>query len=400
MGQSKSWQLHAVTLAAWSLCAMPAATALADELPLTTTTAAALPSELTDEADPISGFSTNVTGQVTGTVSDLHDTPIGHLNVYVVSPAGAQQTTTDDHGRFRVDLGTSGQEVFLYVRRIAKITAQSSTIGTLDTGEEVFEVNENETPSVRAKPGTFTDAILDYTVAARTYDGWAKAWLLLDVDREGKVARVKLLRPAGHDLDALALQAAFRLRFEPAKNRARASIGVRVPWSYEWPPYWWMIEHRHPLSRMPEEARTTPCRSAARPQERYRDCTPAPMLRAHALPWIEPVATAVALDPEKLKARPASALDHTLSWTLLGSGTALAAIAVYTFVRADTLDDRAARTSDLTASARLRELAGTRRSTAYLLGGVGAAMLTIGGVGLIVRTDGATSADVALSTRY
>src|SRR5262245_16293466 len=56
-----------------------------------------------------------------------------------------------------------------------------------------------------------------YSDEAIERDAWAKAWLLLDIDEHGVVTRLKLLKKPGYDLDQIAIDRGFSMRFDPAE---------------------------------------------------------------------------------------------------------------------------------------------------------------------------------------
>ena len=80
---------------------------------------------------------------------------------------------------------------------------------------------------------------------------WARAWFVLDVDREGKVLRVKFMHRPTHDLEDHALAEAFKLKFTPSINMHGQRIKTLVVWSMEWPAYWWLIDMQGSAEKMP-----------------------------------------------------------------------------------------------------------------------------------------------------
>lgn len=90
-----------------------------------------------------------------------------------------------------------------------------------------------------------------YSDRAILSNAWTRAWLLLDIDEIGRVRRFKYIKRPGHDLEKITAREAFKLRFEPARNRAGRPVGTWMIWLIEWPSYWWLVETFGTASRMP-----------------------------------------------------------------------------------------------------------------------------------------------------
>ena len=91
------------------------------------------------------------------------------------------------------------------------------------------------------KPLTDRAILPEYSEKMTDLDVWARAWLLLDISETGAVTHVKLVNKPGLDLDRIAIRDAFKLRFEPARDRSRRPIRAMLLWTYEWPSYRWMM---------------------------------------------------------------------------------------------------------------------------------------------------------------
>ncbi|HEY5935008.1 MAG TPA: carboxypeptidase-like regulatory domain-containing protein [Kofleriaceae bacterium] len=235
--------------------------------------------------DEISGFQTYATGEVTGRVTDAIGKPLGAVKVHAVSKHGEQIVTTDKAGRYRVVL--RGGTTTIFVRGVVKITGQTAVSSDAVPGEELVEIRELVPPAVMPKALTDRAKIPEYSKAARDRNAWTKAWLMLEVGTTGAVKRVKLLRAPGFDLDKIAVREAFDLRFEPARDNSKKPVPAMMLWSFEWPSYFWMLDHKLPFNRLPREVGSVPCRGSG-PARVHRDCTPSDISKEQALPWIDP----------------------------------------------------------------------------------------------------------------
>src|SRR5690606_21965732 len=143
--------------------------------------------------------------------------------------------TTDKEGRFKTDIDEPTMVVVYGGAQVSGSTVTTERIA----GAEAFDVQEVLPPAKLAKPLSDPSAIPDYTDAILDHNAWVRAWLLLEVSDTGIVSRVKLLDPPGYDLDAIAVREAFKLRFEPARDRADKPVLSHVVWKFEWPPTAW-----------------------------------------------------------------------------------------------------------------------------------------------------------------
>ena len=113
------------------------------------------------------------------------------------------------------------------------------------------------------------------------HDVWAKAWLLLDIDEHGTVTRLKLLKKPGYDLDQIAIDRGFSMRFDPAEDINGNAIRTQLVTPIEWPAYWWLIAREGLATRIPEYIEKVPCVGSGPMKMEsihpmYRDCTPPP----------------------------------------------------------------------------------------------------------------------------
>jgi len=273
---------------------------------------------------------------LTGRITDVLGKPIDEARIYVLPRAGDRlQTSTNKDGRYTIELPLDGAiGVVIAVDRVhtfRNVLIQRATSNTLDVeveidtaGGEVIKIVDHKlpTPAVLPKPMTDPQKALPYSQAAFERDAWAKAWLLLDVDEQGVVTRLKLLKAPGFDLDEIAIEEGFKLRFEPARDAAGNAIRTHIVWSMEWPSWNWIIQEGGTIGRNPTEhedvnqvphnyrgdltganwARPTvltfprtldrvPCAGSgplnldAR-NRAYRDCSGPGIENADALPWI------------------------------------------------------------------------------------------------------------------
>ncbi|HET9991570.1 MAG TPA: energy transducer TonB [Kofleriaceae bacterium] len=157
---------------------------------------------------------------------------------------------------------------------------------------ETIIIEGHAPPKVQAKPVKnyfrIAPAYSDYAIE---HDKWGKAWLLLDISDRGTVTRVKLLKHPGYDLDQIAVDTAFKLRFAPAQDDTGHAIASSLIWPIEWPAYWWMIDLFELATRVPDEVVHVPCLGSG-PMHMgsihpvYRDCETFKMSALETEPWI------------------------------------------------------------------------------------------------------------------
>lgn len=353
------------------------------------------------EGGRVSGFTTNATGELRGEVKENDGSPIADVEVHITSPAGERIVKTDKQGRYRIDLGTEEGQKFVFVRRSARINGQSLETSALETGEEVFEIKEAEKPKVMPKPTSGTNVIPPYSDEAREKDVWARAWLMLEIDDKGNVARMKMLHSPGYGLDEIAIRAAGDLSFEPARSISGKPVAALVLWAYEWPAYYWLIERKLSPERLTDVVETVACANEPSNRSRLRDCTKADMSKAGELPWIPAVRS-----PDRILlgsgkwAKRSYWYEDSLGWGLTGGSVVVGATAIYLLISASTVDDEADREMNETRRAQKRDQAQVRRIGGYVLSGIGLTMLGIGTARLIIHTDAESAAQVGLVGRF
>ena len=204
---------------------------------------------------------------VEGRAIDLFGKPIANARVHVLPHGGKRiETKTDADGRFRVEVTTTGpHNIGIAIdgaRSFRTVDVQAGIANKLETafeldrsGGEVIRIDDERrpTPKVDAKSTVDPRINLPYSDEAISGDVWARAWLLLDIDERGTVTRLKLLKPPGHGLDKIAVEAAFALTFEPALGGDDRPMKTYKLWTYEWPAWGYMIkENGSPIRRNPD----------------------------------------------------------------------------------------------------------------------------------------------------
>ena len=233
-------------------------------------------------ADEVTGFVTGGTGELTGIATDLDGKPLEGIKVHIVGKSGAEQiVTTDAKGKYRAKVAT---ESYVFVEGKVKIGGQVAATVT-EGGMEAIEIREQIPPAVQPKSLTPLDTVLDYSDTAADKNTWTRAWLMLHVNDAGKVVRVKLLNKPGLDLDAIAIREAFKVKFEPARDLSNKKIPAMVVWTWEWPAYYWMLDHKRNIHRLPPEVVRVMCRGAGAARV-LRDCSKPTIANAVSQAWI------------------------------------------------------------------------------------------------------------------
>jgi len=192
-----------------------------------------------------------------GRVTDVLGRPIPHARVYIMPRGTITLTTaTDKDGRYALELSAAGAySVVIAAGRIhtyrqVLITEHAAT--TLDVeveldvdGGEVINIVDTRLPPPAVPPKPTNDnerKSLPYSPQAMERDAWARAFLLLDIDEHGEVTRLKLLKRPGFDLDQIAIDEAFKLKFEPARDGRGRPIRTYIIWDMEWPSWGWLVQ--------------------------------------------------------------------------------------------------------------------------------------------------------------
>jgi hypothetical protein len=191
----------------------------------------------------------------------------------------------------------------MFLRRILFLTV---LFGGLAHAEQApIETNKTETiiirdpiPPVWPKLKTPNVTNPPYSEEAIERNAWTRAWMVLDLDRTGRVTAVKFLKRPGYDLESIAIAEAFKLQFEPARNVAGDPVRVRYVWFFEWPAYWFLV-HKIGYShlRPPHSVvKHVPCAGSGPWRmnsfyKGYRDCSKPDLSKAESEKWIYPPVT-------------------------------------------------------------------------------------------------------------
>lgn len=250
-----------------------------------------------------------VAGELSGVITDRKSgQPVEGVLVHVAGPGGSEKVvSTDRDGRYRVELDAGTYRVLIaYGSSQSKASVTLGTEDELELDEqvdgalgEVIVVKEPRRrvtprrPAVLPKPKNYSPVKAPpYSDEAILSDAWTRAWLLLDVDRTGKVRRFKFLKRPGHDLEQIAAAEAFKLRFEPGRDGKRRPVDTWVVWLIEWPSHGWLIDLIGIATRMPRElAGYVPCAGSGplnldSVHPTYRDCSKPDLSKAAGEKWI------------------------------------------------------------------------------------------------------------------
>jgi hypothetical protein len=112
---------------------------------------------------------------------------------------------------------------------------------------------------------------------------------MLDIDETGTVRHLKVLQRPGHGLDDTAIREGFKMRFEPARDRAKRAIPSIIMWTFEWPSHSWLIEHHEGVTRMPPDYITVQCQKPGEHRSgEFRDCSQPDVAASLSEAWIAP----------------------------------------------------------------------------------------------------------------
>ncbi len=215
-----------------------------------------LASAIPAHAEDRTGGSTTVAGQVTSADSGRSITGVF---VSVRSDSYSNEAITDAEGRYELPLRPGKYSITFIFRRSQLTRAFEARAGKLvrvngrlraEPGEVILIRDAKKARKTTAKNFDSVKAP-PYSDKAITTDRWAKAWMLLDVDRAGTVTRTKFINRPGYDLEEIAVAEVFKLKFNPSLDEDGRPINTLVIWSIEWPSYWWLVDFLGVASRMP-----------------------------------------------------------------------------------------------------------------------------------------------------
>ena len=241
---------------------------------------------------------------VNGQLTDLYTGfDVAGADVFIAGPHGLQTTVqTDATGHYLASVDGPGTYYLTFAtegRRLGfkvEVGARGSTHfdAKIDRGE-IIEIHDlpKKLPPVMPKLPHRRLAIPAYSDSMMEQDTWVKAWMLLDVDETGTVARAKFLDRPGHDLDQIAVDHVLGLKFSPALDGLRQPIRTLVIFPVEWPAYWWMNAVGSGFAlRMPEAEQLVhiPCAGSGplnldSVHPVYRDCRRPNLSNLEREPW-------------------------------------------------------------------------------------------------------------------
>jgi hypothetical protein len=237
--------------------------------------------------DKVSGFVASEDDPLDGRVTDAAGHPVAGVEVHVVSTTGSERVvTTDRDGRYHAERRRGERSAIVFVYGDRRIGAIAVATVAIPEGEAIA-IQELVPPAVFPRPRSSSDIVPEYSETARDADRWTRAWLLLDISETGDVTRLRFLNRPGLGLDDIAMRDAFKLKFDPARNRADRAIRAQVLWTFEWPAFWWLHHHRADLRHMPASVVDVPCRGTGPTTSVYRDCSRPNLANALREPWID-----------------------------------------------------------------------------------------------------------------
>jgi hypothetical protein len=201
--------------------------------------------------------------QLSGRVLDAtHGGPVEGVLVMIAGEQGLVRTvTTDASGRYGALVWPGTYRlVFAYggSRTSGRVDVAAGRAASLDgrvdsIAGEVIVVEDRIKPPVPPRPTNFSPLRAPpYSDRAVLSDAWTKAWMLLDLDEQGKIQRYKFLKRPGYDLEQIAVAEIRRLRFEPARDGLGRPMRSWLVWGIEWPSAWWLSMFVGTRSAMPK----------------------------------------------------------------------------------------------------------------------------------------------------
>lgn len=164
----------------------------------------------------------------------------------VVLAQGERQltATTNEAGEFQFEGLAPGPVALIATYGGAKATVTTDGVGEirlrLPVAPEDVTIRELPPPAVtpRLHEGS-APRRWPYSDETILSNSWAVVWVLVLIDAEGRVAEARVLKsPPRLSLDDIAVAAAKKLRYEPARDFAGKAIPAQGVVILEWPPYW------------------------------------------------------------------------------------------------------------------------------------------------------------------
>jgi hypothetical protein len=207
-----------------------------------------------------------------GRVVDVHNHPIAKARIYALAKAAALrpklEIESDSQGRYRFELAPGSYSIIVVAGKVQaqrEVTIEPHAVATInieldvDPGaNEVITVVDRELPAPAVKPRPEkpdSRKSLPYSNEAVTRNAWGLAWVLIDLDETGRVTRLKLLKRPGFDLDRIAIDEAFKLKFEPARDAQGRPVKTVFAWKLEWPSWGYLVTYMGTAAARPHEHR-------------------------------------------------------------------------------------------------------------------------------------------------
>jgi hypothetical protein len=278
-------------------------------------------------------------GRIEGTITDLNSHQAVPRITVLVEPPAAKPTISDDRGRFAFEVPPGAYQVVAVVGNGHVVTTVTVAAGETATariridGTYAYErIDIHEQVSVPAEPiEKYEMKMPKYSDEAMQSDVWGLAWAWLYISATGEVVGMQFLKRPGYGLDDLAVERAFGMRFEPARDAQGHAIASQRLWKMEWPSYDWLtndgVNFDTPSTGYrrlfwgKRSADRMACRGSGpvNPEwyPRYRDCTPPDLHALETAPLISrPHATSgLKFAPHaRLDALPATARRQICEW--------------------------------------------------------------------------------------
>lgn len=227
--------------------------------------------------------------------------------VHIAGERIAKTVTTDREGRYAIVLPAGRFEITIahgskHIVELVEMDGHDNTNHesriTVDPGE-VIVIRDRVAPPVPPKQiDPKPRRAPPYSERAIVSDAWTKAHMLLEVSETGEVRRFKWLQRPGFDLEPIAVNEIFKLRFEPARDATGRAIVVHIPWSIEWPSAWWLSLFNGTRSGFPPPVgipprpkwHYMPCKGSGPLNGSlhavYRDCSEPDLSKATREPWV------------------------------------------------------------------------------------------------------------------